>query len=183
VITESNASERRSRFEALFDEGYEGLLAYARRRVGAEADDVVAETFTVAWRRLDNVPADALPWLYGVARRVISDQRRAGRRRHALAQRIRDTEIRYRDWTTSPPRPVLAALARLNNRDREAVLLTAWEGLHAEQAATAMGCSVVAFRVRLHRARKRLRAHLNELDSGSSMRAPEAAVAKEVEST
>lgn len=184
MINGSTTVERRARFEAIFDETYEALLAYARRRNGAEADDVVAETFTVAWRRLDDVPSDSLPWLYGVARKVISEQRRTGRRRDALVQRIRaEAGTRDQGGGTSQRRPVLAALARLGAQDREAVLLVAWESLSAEQAATAMGCSIVAFRVRLHRARKRLRAHLNELDGDWSVRGAATIVAKEVEGT
>lgn len=184
MIEESATDERRTRFEAIFDGSYEALLAYARRRVEADADDVVAETFAVVWRRLEVVPPDSLPWLYGVARRVISEQRRAGRRRDALVQRIRaDAGTRNPGEAPSQPGSVLDALARLGDRDREAVLLVAWEGLTAEQASKAMGCSTVAFRVRLHRARKRLRAHLTELDGPGAVSASGPVVVKEVEGT
>jgi RNA polymerase sigma-70 factor (ECF subfamily) len=184
VINRSTSAERHARFEALFNESYEALLAYARRRVGADADDVVAESLTVAWRRLDEMPSDSLPWLYGVARKVISDQRRAGRRRDALAQRIRAEAATWpADGAVASQRPTFSALARLSARDREAILLVAWEELTAEQAATAMGCSTVAFRVRLHRARKRLRTYLSELDVGSSGQAQASVIAKEAKST
>lgn len=179
MINRSTTVERRARFEALFNQSYEALLAYARRRVGAEADDIVAETLTVAWRRLDEMPADTLPWLYGVARKVIADHRRGGRRRRALGRRIiADVGTQSEDGAASEHRPVLSALARLSARDREAILLVAWEDLDAEEAATAMGCSTVAFRVRLHRARKRLRTYLNDLD-GWSGQAQAAVLAKE----
>jgi RNA polymerase sigma-70 factor, ECF subfamily len=182
VIKESTAVERRARFEAIFEETYERLLAYARRRVGAEADDVVAETLTITWRRLQDVPDDPLPWLYGVARKVISDQRRAGRRRHALVDRLcAHAETRAPGGRTSPGPVLFAALARLSDPDREAILLVAWEELSAQQAATAMGCSIVAFRVRLHRARKRLRRHLGELDCGQERFPGASPVVKEVE--
>jgi RNA polymerase sigma-70 factor (ECF subfamily) len=169
--------ERIARFEAIFDESYEALLAYARRRVGGEGDDVVAETLTIAWRRIDAVPSDPLPWLFGVARKVISGQRRAIRRRAALVERIR------RDPAATDPSggPILTALERLTARDREAILLVAWEGLSAEHAAEAMGTTAVAFRVRLHRARKRLRAQLDQLDGGVSPKTT--VVVKEAKST
>ncbi len=184
MTNRSTAAERRARFEAIFDESYEPLLAYARRRVGAEADDVVAETLTVAWRRLDDVPSDPLPWLYGVARKAISDQRRAGRRRHALFEQARaHAKDREPGGPTSSQQPVFAALARLSNTDREAILLVAWEELSAEQAAKALGCSIVAFRVRLHRARQRLRAHLIELDDGGRSVTAASVIAKEAKST
>jgi RNA polymerase sigma-70 factor (ECF subfamily) len=181
-VTKQSATERRSRFEAIFDEGYEPLLAYARRRVGIDADDVVAEAFAVTWRRLEDVPSDPLPWLYGVARRVISDQRRAGRRRHALVERVRRAEADEAVGGPDLGPPLFAALARLSSSDREAILLVAWENLSAKEAAEALGCSTVAFRVRLHRARQRLRGHLADLDRDGQ---PErgSLVAKEVKPT
>ena len=180
---QSATAERRARFEAVFDESYEPLLAYARRRVGADADDVVAETYAVAWRRLEDVPSDPLPWLYGVARKVISDQRRAARRREALAEQVRAHAEREPDTRSQLRPPLFAALARLSSADREAILLAAWEELSAEQAARAMGCSTIAFRVRLHRARRRLRQHLSELDCGWQPGPAASLVAKEVKTT
>lgn len=153
---------RSARFEVIFDQTYEPVLAYARRRAPADADDVVAETFAIAWRRLEHVPRDALPWLYGVARRLLSEERRAGRRREALILRMRRERSVLSDGDAPRVQPVFEALSQLGARDREAIMLVAWEGLSAERAATAMGCSTVAFRVRLHRARARLRARLEE---------------------
>lgn len=169
---------RSARFEAIFDQTYEPVLAYARRRAPGDADDIVAETFTVAWRRLEDIPRDALPWLYGVARRVLSQERRAGRRREALLLRMQSHSRALGTRDAASERPVLDALAQLGARDREAILLVAWEGLSAERAAKAMGCSTVAFRVRLHRARARLRAHL-EADPSAPKRAT-SALAREV---
>jgi RNA polymerase sigma-70 factor, ECF subfamily len=80
------------RFAALFDRTHRPLLAYAVRRVAdpADAADIVAETFLVAWRRLDEVPPDeqARPWLFGVARRVLANYYRGEHRRHALGERL-----------------------------------------------------------------------------------------------
>ncbi|WHP17872.1 RNA polymerase sigma factor [Cellulomonas sp. ES6] len=97
------------RFAALFERTHRPLLAYALRRVSdpADAADVVAETFLVAWRRLDDVPAGeaARPWLFGVARRVLANHYRGERRRDALADRLRDqlTEVVPQPAEPEPP--------------------------------------------------------------------------------
>lgn len=150
---------RRSRLEGLFTAHAAAVRAYARRRVDrVAADDAVSEVFVIAWRRLEDVPDDALPWLLGCARNVLSHQRRRSRRDLALFDRL-----------TAQPAPgsslagdhaLVAALAQLSNRDREVLLLIAWEGLEPAQAARVLGCSRDALAVRLHRARKRLAAAL-----------------------
>jgi RNA polymerase sigma-70 factor (ECF subfamily) len=175
--------DRGARFERVFEETYEPLLAYARRRVGAEADDVLADTLAIAWRRLDDLPSDPLPWLYGVARRVISGHRRARRRRHALMERLgTHASVQTEDAAPTPDGSIFAALAQLSVSDQEAILLVAWEELTAERAAKALGCSTVSFRVRLHRARKRLRAHLAEIDPEWRAQTSAPIVAKEAQS-
>jgi RNA polymerase sigma factor (sigma-70 family) len=152
-------SSRRDRFEALFERHHAPLAAYLRRRAPpAEVEDLLADTFLVAWRSLERVPDDALPWLYGVARRVLANERRGTARSRALAARLR-REPRPAQRATLPvevSEPVRSALLALPEREREAVLLIAWEELTPAQAAAALGCSATAFRVRLHRARGRL---------------------------
>ncbi len=156
--------ERRDRFERLFADHYEALLAYALRRATRdEAEDVVADAYLVVWRRLDEVPADARPWLFGVARRVLADQRRGERRRASLRARIAAQPCPAPVTTGSSD--VLSALARIPERDRELLLLVAWDGLAPVQAARALGISRVAVRVRLHRARKRFATALDIRDS------------------
>jgi RNA polymerase sigma-70 factor (ECF subfamily) len=138
------------------------VFAYAHRRgADAEAPDVVAETFLVAWRRFEDVPGDPLPWLLNVARKVIANRRLSDSRRGAI-------ESKVRSLTTGPAASgdpadevagrfaVLAALEKLSEKEREAVAIWAWEGLDGRRAATALGCSVTAFALRLHRARRRL---------------------------
>jgi RNA polymerase sigma factor (sigma-70 family) len=157
----------RARFEELYETHFDALLAYALRRSDTDsAYDVVSETFLACWRRLDDVPEDALPWLYGVARRMLANQRRSARRRQSLFSRL----ARDRAESSSPePRscsPALgAALARLSRREREALELSAWEGLDGNRAAVALGISPVAFRVRLHRAKRRLAEELEREES------------------
>jgi RNA polymerase sigma-70 factor (ECF subfamily) len=150
------------RFEQLFRHHHQAVAAYAQRRVPGEmADDVVASTFLVAWRRLDDVPAESLPWLLGVARNVIATQQRGSRRRGALRVRLEGTEPVPPAAVDEPSGRVQSALGRLSDDDREAITLTAWDGLQPAEAAAVLGQSPATFRVRLHRARRRLRRELD----------------------
>ncbi|HSS43392.1 MAG TPA: RNA polymerase sigma factor [Solirubrobacterales bacterium] len=154
-------------FRRLYTEHGREMLAYALRRVGdpEDAADVAAETFLVAWRRLEDVPAGAQArlWLYGVARRTLANQRRGERRRERLGERLRADLV---PALAEPPEPlgpdVLAALERLGAEDREILRLSAWEELSPSELATVLGTSAVAARSRLHRARRRLRRALEE---------------------
>jgi RNA polymerase sigma factor (sigma-70 family) len=155
--------ERRAQFEALFERHHSAVRRYVvRRAAGVVVEDVVADTFLVAWRRLEDVPELALPWLLGVARRVLADQRRAARRRRSLSERLRREASTPDPW--SPPMglstELVDALRMLTEREREALLLVAWDGLSPRDAAVVAGCSSAAFRVRLHRARARVCAQL-----------------------
>ena len=166
--------DRTVRLERLFLAHFDAVDAYARRRTdAASAEEVVSETFLVAWRRLDDVPADPLPWLLGVARRALANQRRGERRRAAVVSRVRD--VRADDVRRAGPAlgsELEAALMALSHAEREAILLIAWEGLTPRQAAAVLGCSAVAFRVRLHRARRRLGAALRSASSAADLNNP-----------
>ena len=152
--------DRADRFRALFAEAYPRLRRWAFHRGinGSDADDVVAEVFTIAWRRFDDIPADAaVPWLYGVARNVVRNHRRGERRRERLRVALPAPEP-----TPAPDEPgdadaamLRAALDELNDDDREILRLVAWDGLEPAEAAIALGCSAGAARVRLFRARQR----------------------------
>jgi RNA polymerase sigma factor (sigma-70 family) len=161
---------REQRFEDLFRENYGAVRGYALRRAAPEAaQDVVAETFLVAWRRLDDVPDDALPWLYGVARRVLANQRRSATRGAALERRLAGAESAGGSTfdpseTAGETELVRQTLGRLSDSNREALLLVAWDGLSAARAAPAAGCSRATFAVRLHRARAQLAAELAALE-------------------
>lgn len=153
----------RHRFERCFGDHYAQVLAFSMRRVSGReiAEDVVADTFAVAWRRRDRIPDPALPWLYAIAAHVIANQYRSARRRHSLAMRLaHETGIVA---TGSDPAESLgrrdafsAAFARLDEPEREVLRLVAWDGLDTRDAARIFGCSPGAFRVRLHRARRKL---------------------------
>jgi RNA polymerase sigma-70 factor, ECF subfamily len=153
------------KLDELFDAHAAGVLAYALRRTANrdDAEDVSAETFAIAWRKLQAIPPDALPWLLAVARRVLANQRRGGRRRASLLLKLgRDTTAsRVSGVTpTSPDGPAIAALRRLRADDQELLRLLAWEELDHEQVAAVMGISSNAVAIRLHRARRRFRQEL-----------------------
>lgn len=166
------SEEGEARFERLYRDHAAAVFAYALRRSSHdEAADAAAETFVVAWRRLDEVANDqALPWLYAIARRVLSTQRRSSTRQDAVAARVafeRDDETVGGPGETTPL--VIPALAELRQDEREVLMLTAWEELSSKEAAAVLGCSPTAYRIRLHRARLRLRRALSDLDPSLSL--------------
>ena len=152
------------RFRRIFEAHYPAVFGYAARRVGADAaGDVAAESFTVAWRKLGEVPGepDTLPWLLGVARRVVANEHRSRRRRERLAVTV---AAHSRSGVRSEPDGgILEAFGRLPLRDREVLRLAAWEGLDPRGLAVVLGCSPNAAAVRLHRARRRLDDAVSEL--------------------
>jgi RNA polymerase sigma factor (sigma-70 family) len=159
------ASDRRARFEALFGEHGKAVYAYARRRASAaDADDVVSETFVVAWRRIEDIPANARPWLLAVARRVLANLDRSANRRGRLQRRLEALPTHPTTEPAGSADVVRRALERLSPAEREAITLLAWEGLTPDEAATVLGCTRSAMYLRLHRARKRLAAELAQVD-------------------
>jgi RNA polymerase sigma-70 factor, ECF subfamily len=154
------------RFVRIFREHYPSVRAYVGRRAKSElVDDIVAETFLVAWRRLEDLPADARPWLLGVARKVLATQLRSRKRRESLRDRLLTAAPPAAEEERGRATPATEALARLREKDREAITLVAWDGLTPKQAAAVLGQSSGAFRVRLHRAKRRLR---RELERGAT---------------
>lgn len=176
----------RAQFDDCFRAHYTEVLAYALRRVGERgaAEDVAAEVFAVAWRRRAVVPADPLPWLFGVARHVIQNEARSHRRRSRLLSRATGEPVAVAaDHADSVPErlAIIDALGRLSERDREVLCLAAWDGLDARRAAAALGCSRGAYTLRLHRARRRLAKELTpsgHVDGGDEV-VPAAEVKRE----
>jgi RNA polymerase sigma factor (sigma-70 family) len=168
LLDDDHESDARVRLEGLYREFATDVHAYALRRVADDvAEDIVSDVFVVAWRRLDDVPPNALPWLLAVARKTISNYLRGDRRREAL--RLRLEHEGTPTVSAQLAGAALLALASLPEPDREALMLVAWEGLDSRSAASVLGCSPVAFRVRLHRARKKFRQALH----GTSPRTPQ----------
>jgi RNA polymerase sigma-70 factor (ECF subfamily) len=146
-------------FEAVYDQHASAVKGYAMRRTDpARADDVVAEVFLVAWRRLDDIPAEPRAWLFGVARRVLANERRRVARHGAAVERL-EPRVVFADPADGPAlayRSLEGALRELSDSDREALLLTAWEELSHRDAARVLGVREATFTVRLHRAKRRL---------------------------
>ncbi len=156
---------REERFTQLCDAYYRAVRAYAWRRDPDSADDVVAESFTIAWQRLDSVPAEALPWLIGVARNVRLNRQRGERRRREREQQAAPGEAVPSFIEALEAHSALAdALRRMSGSDREILLLAAWERLDRAGLAAALGCSKPAAAVRLFRARRRLATALAEVE-------------------
>ena len=157
------------RFRALYAAHFKRILGYALRRSATPEDaaDAVAETFLVAWRRIDEVPPgdEARLWIYGVARRVLANQHRSLGRRSRLGDRLKDqltqqVAVRTSDAETAGEGPVLLAMQRLGELDREVLRLCAWEQLEPREIAVVLGLDPQVVRTRLSRARARLRREL-----------------------
>lgn len=158
-------------FEALYAATRDQILGYLLRRCGQPEDaaDLLGEVYLVAWRRRHDLPTgdEARLWLYGVARNVLANHQRGTLRRRDLGHRLRSEILASNLVATGPEErdldllPALReALDRLSDDDRELVLLAAWEQLDAAQIAGVMGLRPGTVRTRLHRARTRLRQHL-----------------------
>ena len=155
---------REDTFRGLYDTHFDAVLGYALRRTerAEDAADVVSETFLVAWRRLHHVPAGegCLPWLYGVARRQLANQRRGELRRRRLGERLRrDLSLVVPDVSSQvvQDQAVTEAMSRLSARDEEVLQLHLWEELQPREIADVLGLPATVVRPRLSRARSRLR--------------------------
>ena len=159
------------RFETIYRETRQSLLAYLLRRTGStdDAADLLSEVYLVAWRRMRHVPADegARLWLFGVARRLLANQRRRARTAADLAVALERSLVSHESQESSVQSgiaagDVAAALRELAPADRELLMLSGWEGLTPAEIGIVVGRPAPLVRVRLHRARARLRAKLDE---------------------
>lgn len=159
---------RVDRFNELFRREYGDVFRFLARRADAQvASDVAQETFTTAWRRLDEVPIDASEaraWLFRTARNHLLNTQRSGNRQHALAIKIGENATEY---VTGPESGVIAhrdlslAWRTLNPAEQEVLALIGWEELSVTEAAKVLGVSTVTVRSRLRRARATLRTALD----------------------
>jgi RNA polymerase sigma factor (sigma-70 family) len=157
------------RFRELFVEHYRAVARYvlARGFQAADADDLIAATFEVAWRRLDAVPAgeDAVPWLLATARNLARNAERKARSERSLQDRLANTTLSWTEVSSDGRAEwegVRHALGQLRSVDRDLVLLVVWDGLSPADAGRVLGLRPVTARSRLHRARQRLAALLEE---------------------
>ncbi len=161
----NKSSDRRtaeSRFVEVFDH-LAFIAAYARRRGARDADAIAGEAMAIAWRRLADVPRDdARPWLIATTRNLLMAERRLDPSAHHGD--LDGLEIAAPEELLSPSldldHELAAVLRALSDQDREALLLIAWEDLTPSLAAASLGITAAAFRVRLHRARRRLAYYL-----------------------
>ncbi|WP_154792057.1 RNA polymerase sigma factor [Occultella kanbiaonis] len=148
------------RFDRLYEAHRPDLERFVRRRMPpAQVEDIVAETFLVAWRRLDDVPGEPRPWLFGIARNLMLRSMRSSGRWHALQVRLAaQPRVLSEDLASSvATRTDLArAWAKLSAGEQEVLALVAWDGLTTNEAAAVLGCQVGTFRMRLMRTRRHL---------------------------
>lgn len=141
----------------------------ARRTDAATADDVLADTLLVCWRRIDEVPEEALPWAYGVARLCLANAERGARRQRRVAGRIAVVDPPREATSLRSPTDdaVGEAVAALPERDAELLRLWAWEQLTPAEIATVLEISPNAVSIRLHRAREKLRGRLRKIGAAA----------------
>jgi RNA polymerase sigma factor (sigma-70 family) len=169
--------DKESRFRALFSENFRQLANYARHRglSAEEADDLIASTFEVVWRRFDKVPDgdEAVLWLYGIAFNQLRNIRRSKTRQTRLVKRIpaATSMLDAAEPSDTAFATIRSALQALGVEDREVILLIAGEGLSAAEVGVVLGCGETAARSRLHRARKRLAIILDETNEPQRPRA------------
>jgi RNA polymerase sigma-70 factor (ECF subfamily) len=163
-----DSETERQRFAAVFLELSPRVYSFARRHCDpVSAQDVTSETFLVVWRRMDELPDAPLPWLLGIARNVLRNQVRAAVRRDRLVETLTAAPGTSRcgpaaDVELIERTRLAEALLELTDREREALLLVAWEGLTPAQGAIVTGCSASTFARRLSRGRARLTAALQD---------------------
>lgn len=157
------------RFRALFEEEFDAIWRYTRRRCGSgqDADDVTAETFAAAWRRRDDVPSgdQARLWLFGTARRVLANHRRGNERRERLGHRLSSLP----DGVSPDPADELLArqhdlhlaLNSMPLEDRDLLMMRAWDELSVTDISQLLSCTPNAVSIRLTRARSQLRSRLD----------------------
>ena len=154
----------------MYDRYRPRILTYCLRRVPeADAADATSEVFATAWRRREDIPGgdQTLPWLYGVARKVLGHHWRAARRRHNLALKAgyrrpppahtpEEVVVEHQDLVL-----VRMALSRLGANDQEILMLSAWEGMSHAEMASSLDLSMAAVDKRLVRAKRRLAAQFD----------------------
>ena len=170
----SFAPDAEQRYRRLFDDYHRDIYAYCRRRTDPQtAADCAAETFLVAWRRINDVPSGdaSLPWLYGVARKTLANEFRGGRRRRRLHNQLRgnvanaDPSPEVLVVRREQDKQVLVALAALRPRDREVLQLALWEELPHAAIAELMGCSTQAITQRIYRATRQVCREFQRLEN------------------
>lgn len=172
-MSQTSPADREQAFRCLYVAAHPDLLRFVQRRAHPDhAHDVVAEAFLVVWRRFDEVPVgedNARAWIFGITRNLLLNERRGAQRRQALGVRLATVVSAPSAGVDTHADAVIGrvdlsrAWQLLSEVHQEALGLTVFEQLSAPQAASVLGISPVAFRLRLSRARRALRLHLDHL--------------------
>lgn len=168
VSGDEHPNLRRARFDAWVRDLIDPLRRFLLRRTDvATAEDVLAETLLVCWRRFDEVPDPPLPWAYGVARNCLANAQRSVRRQERVAARLAavDPPRETDDVAGGRDDALHEALGRLRDDDAELLRLWAWEQLAPSEIATVLGVTANAVSIRLHRAKDRLRDELGKVEA------------------
>jgi RNA polymerase sigma-70 factor (ECF subfamily) len=177
----TSTTDNRSRFEAIWRQHRRQVLAYCLRRASsADAEDACAETFLVVWRRIDDIPPDprTVLALYGIARRVMSNQTRSHFRRGRLHTKLNSLGVApvadplHVVVQSADDRVVSDAVQRLKPTDREIVMLDVWEDLSRAEIAEVMGMTRAAVDQRIHRAYQKLARSLDPVIETRSIGSP-----------
>ncbi|MDR2704027.1 MAG: RNA polymerase sigma factor [Cellulomonadaceae bacterium] len=158
-------NQARARFTELWLTQHSAVAKFAARRVDPDlVDDIIAETFMIAWQKVELIPTHEKPWLLTIAQNVIATRTRAKGRQHSLALRVatEPETIHFPDELAISRVHIAQAWQKLTEAEREVLALTAWDGLSVAEAAQVLGCLRSTFSVRLTRARRHLKALLND---------------------
>ena len=163
-----------ARFAEIYERFFRRLYGYCIRRTDPDrVDDVVAETFLIAWRRIADVPEgdEALPWLYAVAFKVLGNQWRSKTRRQRLDDKLTAVGIAPVSTTedyvvaNEESRQVLEAVSKLKRTDQEILKLAMWEEVSRSDIAYVLAITPGAVKQRLYEARKNLTREYNRLEN------------------
>jgi RNA polymerase sigma factor (sigma-70 family) len=165
-VDDGIGGDERAGVERVFRSSYVLVVRYCYRRVGdiQLSQELAQETFVVAWRRRRDMPAEALPWLYGIARRVLADHWRSSKSRPVTVPLAESIDLGGPDEALEAvalAQDLRVAFMRISEADREVIRLVTWEELDVAGVARVLGCSRAAAAVRIYRARQRL---LGKLD-------------------
>jgi RNA polymerase sigma factor (sigma-70 family) len=144
------------------------VRAYVHRRCANpnDVEEIVADTYVVAWQRIKDVPVDdheAFHWLRAVARRILANAYRSARRTRLVQERVMHEASTQMGVDHLPVErlDLITAWQKLALPDQRILVLVGLHGLNDAAIAARLGCSHEAARVRIHRARRRYEEHLS----------------------
>jgi RNA polymerase sigma-70 factor, ECF subfamily len=151
---------RTTHFDELVRAHAGAISSYLRRRIyplpASDVDDLLAETLLIVWRRLDDIPQDAeLPWMLGVARRVLANAQRSQRRRLPRESVAAPLSQSSAEDVILADAALASALAALSTDERDILLASVWDGLSYGDIAVLYNITPNAAAIRLSRSREK----------------------------